>query len=443
MFAIHLTRLNQPAGWLVGEFSLEEMWRMVDRIRIGEHGFALVVAPDGELIAHGDPDKKALVAQARNMSGAPAGRGASATSTTTRRSSLEYTTTTGASNLGVAARIPPLGWTVIVEQPTSEAYANATQLRAPAASSRSCVALLVMVVVGYLFGRSFITPILHAASARRTTSPPASSSTRVDITTGDEFARPRRRRSTRWPTGWSSCRKTSSGRSARRCSAASPPAWSTTCRIRFRTSATARACSLRDDVDAGVARTCSGAPSSASSTTLKRFMDDLRNVVKPKPIERFAMDVNAVGAEIVESMRPEGERNGVAVEARYAPGPLVIDGDRFALGRVYRNLITNAIQATAAGRPRDRSRPRASATTSRSASTDTGSGIPADRLSRDLRRLRHDQAPRPRPRPGHLQAHRRAARRHDRRRERGRAAARRSRCGFRRATIVRSQAAAS
>ena len=40
MFAIHLTRLNQPAGWLAGEFSLEEMWRMVDRIRIGEHGYA-------------------------------------------------------------------------------------------------------------------------------------------------------------------------------------------------------------------------------------------------------------------------------------------------------------------------------------------------------------------------------------------------------------------
>ena len=64
-FAIHLTRLNQPAGWLAGEITLEEMWRMVDRIRIGEHGFAMVVAPGGELIAHGDPDKKALVAQAR------------------------------------------------------------------------------------------------------------------------------------------------------------------------------------------------------------------------------------------------------------------------------------------------------------------------------------------------------------------------------------------
>jgi len=36
VFAIHLTRLNQPAGWLAGEFSLEQMWRMVDQIRIGD-----------------------------------------------------------------------------------------------------------------------------------------------------------------------------------------------------------------------------------------------------------------------------------------------------------------------------------------------------------------------------------------------------------------------
>src|SRR5262245_18783978 len=33
-FGVHLTRLGEPAGWLVGELSVEEMWRMVDRIRI-------------------------------------------------------------------------------------------------------------------------------------------------------------------------------------------------------------------------------------------------------------------------------------------------------------------------------------------------------------------------------------------------------------------------
>jgi signal transduction histidine kinase len=115
-------------------------------------------------------------------------------------------------------------------------------------------------------------------------------------------------------------------------------------------------------------------------TTIKRFLDDLHSIVKPKPLERFAMDVNVVVKEVADSMRGEGERTGVAVEANFAPEALTITGDRFALGRVFRNLITNAIQATEAGG-------RVTITTSRVGShaqvnvSDTGSGIPADRLS--------------------------------------------------------------
>ena len=113
---------------------------------------------------------------------------------------------------------------------------------------------------------------------------------------------------------------------------------------------------------------------------LKRFMDDIRNIAKPKPIERFPVDVNGSVAEIVDSMRAEGERHGVTVDAQYGTGRLVIEGDRFALGRVYRNLITNAIQATAPGG-------RVSIATRRVGDhveisvTDTGSGIPADRIA--------------------------------------------------------------
>ena len=53
LFVIHLKRLGEPAGWLVGQFSLEEMWGTVDRIRIGAHGYGMVVASNGVLIAHG------------------------------------------------------------------------------------------------------------------------------------------------------------------------------------------------------------------------------------------------------------------------------------------------------------------------------------------------------------------------------------------------------
>jgi signal transduction histidine kinase len=102
--------------------------------------------------------------------------------------------------------------------------------------------------------------------------------------------------------------------------------------------------------------------------------------VKPKPIERFAMDVNGSVGDMVESMRSEAERNALEIRAHYADGPLVIQGDRFALDRVYRNLITNAIQATPAGGT-------ITVTTARSADRveicvrDTGSGIPPERLA--------------------------------------------------------------
>ena len=73
--------------------------------------------------------------------------------------SQEYTDEDGHSQLGVAARIAQLGWTVIVEQPTREAYANAAVLQRQLAIAIS-IAALGMITVGYLFGRSFINPIL-------------------------------------------------------------------------------------------------------------------------------------------------------------------------------------------------------------------------------------------------------------------------------------------
>jgi signal transduction histidine kinase len=375
VFAIHLTRLNQPAGWLAGEFSLEEMWRMVDQIRIGDHGFAMVVAPGGELIAHGDPDKKALVAQTRNMSGHRLFAAARARQDAAPVSQ-EYVDEDGRSSLGVAARIAQLGWTVIVEQPTREAYASATELQRQLVVAIS-IALLGMITVGYLFGRTLINPIL---ALKRATHDVAAGllGARVDIRTGDEFSdlgdafnamadrlvhlqdEVKRQE-----------RQAMFGRvAAGLVHDLSHPIQNIGNSTRLL---------LRDDVDAE-SKDMFRVTIERELQTLKRFMDDLRHVVKPKPIERFAMDVNGSVAEIVESMRGEGDRNGVTVDAQYAPGPLVIEGDRFALGRVYRNLITNAIQATEPGG-------RVTIVTGRAGDqveikvSDTGSGIPPERIS--------------------------------------------------------------
>jgi signal transduction histidine kinase len=373
-FAVQLKRLNQPTGWLAGEFNLEEMWRMVDRIRIGEHGFAMVIAPGGQLIAHGDSDKKALIAAGYNMSTHPlvaaerAGSGSAPVS-------LEYLDDRQR-ELGVATRIPELNWTVMVEQPTSEAYASATKLTEQLVVAIS-MALLVMIAIGYLFGgRSFIIPIL---ALKRATQAVAAGQldARVDIRTGDEFAElgdSFNTMATRLVELQEEVKRQERQAMFGRMAAGivhdlSHPIQNIGNSVRLL---------MRGDVDPE-SRELFRNTIERELGTLKRFMEDLRNVVKPRPIERFVMDVNSSVSEIVESMRAEGERNGITVEANYAQGPLFIDGDRFALGRVYRNLITNAIQATQPGG-------RVTIATIRSdghaiiSVADTGSGIPAERL---------------------------------------------------------------
>jgi signal transduction histidine kinase len=374
-FAIHLMRLNQPSGWLAGEFSLEEMWRMVDQIRIGDHGFALVVAPDGQLIAHGDPDKKAFVAQSRNM-GAHGLVAASRVKTDGLPVSLEYADDNGQSELGVAARIPQLGWTLIVEQPTREAYASAMQLQRQLVIAISA-ALLVMIAVGYLFGRSFITPILALTRATHAVAS-GQLDTRVDIRTGDEFqdlGESFNTMANRLIELQENVKRQERQAMFGRVAAGLVhdllhPIQNVGNNTRLL---------LRQDLDSEARLEC-GRVIDREMTTIRRFLDDLHGIVKPKPLERFAMDINLAVKEIVDSMKTEGERTGVAVEAQYASAALTINGDRFALGRVFRNLITNAIQATEAGG-------RVAVTTARVGGdvevkvTDTGSGIPADRLA--------------------------------------------------------------
>jgi signal transduction histidine kinase len=375
VFAIHLTRLNQPSGWLAGEFNLEEMWRMVDHIRIGDHGYALVIAPGGELIAHGDPDKKALVAKTTNMASHPLIATARAQIDGTPVS-REYVDGDGQAALGVAARIAQLGWTVIVEQPTAEAYASATVLQRQLVVTIS-LALMVMISVGYLFGRSFIIPILalkrgtHAVAAGQL-------DTRVDIRTGDEFGDLGDAFNTmadRLVQLQEDVKRQERQAMFGRVAAGlvhdlSHPIQNIGNSLRLLE---------RDDLDAE-SRDLFRRTIEREIATLKRFMDDLRHLVKPQPVERFAMDVTASVADIVEAMRGEAERNGLTFDTSYADGPLLINGDRFALGRVYRNLLSNAIQATEPGG-------RVTIATARNGDrievcvTDTGSGIPEDRLA--------------------------------------------------------------
>jgi signal transduction histidine kinase len=112
---------------------------------------------------------------------------------------------------------------------------------------------------------------------------------------------------------------------------------------------------------------------------IKRVLDDLRNVARPIPLERFPIDVNKAIAELVDSMLPTAENAGVTLETELVFGPLYVEGDLFALNRVYRNLITNALQATP---PRGQVVVRTLRQSDQAVIevADTGCGIPPERL---------------------------------------------------------------
>jgi signal transduction histidine kinase len=371
---VKLAQLGQNAGSLVGEISLEEMWRMVDRIRVGDQGYALVVAANGQLIAHGNSNEKPRVARGDNLATQPLVRLVHG-QRNAGPASLEYANEVGVQMLGVAAPLELLNWTVMVEQPRSEAYAVADVL------TRQLIyiiglALLVSVSVGYFFGRSFIRPIfalmrgtLAVADGRL--------DERVTIRSRDEFQE--------LGDAFNSMADklvelTEDVRKKERQAMFGRMAAGLVHDLSHPVQNIGNSCKLIVRVfDDPEYRQTFTRTVDREMETLKRVLDDLRNVARPAPVERFPLDVNRSVADIVESMRGFADESGVSIEAKFASEPVIIEGDMFALRRVYGNLITNAIQATQAGgrvtiaTARNRDKVEVSV-------ADTGSGIPAERL---------------------------------------------------------------
>ncbi|HEV8315792.1 MAG TPA: sensor histidine kinase [Vicinamibacterales bacterium] len=369
--AIVAIRLS-GGGWLVGLLNLEELWRMVNRIRVGDHGVALLVSGPGQLLAHGDPAERSRVARGENMLLHPL-------IMALQRSpngpvSAEYQGTHGPV-LGVAAPVTALQWTVVVEQPTSEAFAIASRLQLQLGVAIGA-ALLLMVVAGYKSGRSFIQPIFALMRGTRALAE-GHLGERVPVDSTDELGQLGQafnNMADRLVELQEDVRKKERESMFGRVAVGlvhdlSHPIQNigNSCKLIVK---------MFDDVDY---RESFRKTVERELSEVKRMMDDLRNIAKPLPLEKFPIDVNRALGELVESMQTTAERAGLTIDRRLVFGPLYIEGDLFALNRVYRNLIVNAFQATAPGgevivrtmRQNDVAVIEVA---------DTGCGIPTDRL---------------------------------------------------------------
>jgi signal transduction histidine kinase len=277
--------------------------------------------------------------------------------------------------LGVGARLSALGWTVMVEQPVAEAFAIPIGLQNQLVIAIA-LALMAMLAVGYFWGSSFIQPIM--ALTRGTQALAAGRlDERVGVSSKDELGQLAvafNQMADKLVELQEDVRKKERQAIFGRIAVGlvhdlSHPIQNigNSCKLIVK---------MFDDIEY---RQQFRTTVERELAQVKRVLDDLRNIARPLPLERFPIDVNKALAELAESMQSTAEHGGLTLDTQLLLGPLYIEGDLFALNRVYRNLITNAFQATA---PRGRIVIRTMRQEGHAVIeiADTGCGIPTERL---------------------------------------------------------------
>jgi signal transduction histidine kinase len=368
---------QEDLGWLVARLSLEELWRFVDGARVGREGFALVVSDEGQLVAHGNPSKKRLVAlPSESQRALPEVQLLARVPPGDQRFVDSFTDSDGRHILVTGARVPGLGWNVMVEQPADEAFGVTAVLQRQLLAA-ILLALLGTVVLGWFWARSFITRISALKNATG-----AIAEGRLDERVaiggrdeirqlGDSFNAMADKLVELQENVRKQERQAMFGRiAAGLVHDLSHPIQNigNSCKLIVK---------LFDDLEY---RETFRRTVEREMVMIKRVLEDLHNIARPIPLERFPVDMNRAVSEVVESMQQHAETAGITLRAELSPESPFIDGDVFALGRVYRNLILNAIQATAPGGV-------VSVAVNGTAEQvhvrvqDTGCGIPPDRLS--------------------------------------------------------------
>jgi len=343
--AIPLQGGSEEPGWIIAEISLEELWRTVDRIKVGTSGYALLLDDHFGLVAHGNPNDKPLIA-----SQSPATNDEQELATAARKSQVptdprRILNSRQEELLAVGSAIDNPRWTVLVEQPTRDAFSLLVALKAQLFVAIG-LALSGTVLLGWLWGRSFIqrifalTRVTRAIADGRMDERVALSGQDEIRQLGDAFNSMADRLVELQEEIRKQERQAMFGRiAAGLVHDLSHPIQNigNSCKLIQKMFEDAE---YRETFKRTVER---------ELVIIKRVLDDLRNIARPIPLERFPVDLNRTVADAAEAMEQHAETAGLTLRTELTPENVYIEGDVFALGRVYRNLILNAIQATAPG----------------------------------------------------------------------------------------------
>lgn len=387
--AIPVKVLGEVQGAVVGQLNLIEMWKLVDSIRIGFEGHAFVVSKEGLLIAHGLNSAKERVFRQERIGGLPIAEAA----LKGEMRSLVYKDQGGVELIGVSAPIESLGWGLVIEQPTREAYAISTRLTHQL-TILVLIFLFLMILIGMIGGRrSVVAPIRELIRGIREVGG-GNLAKKVKILTRDEFlelGEAFNMMTERLSVLEENIRRNERAVLLGRIASGlvhdlKHPIESigNSSRLMIQKYDDPK---MREVYEAVVKR---------ELANLNRFLENLRHLSRPTPIQPVAMGLSPFFDDFLEAFRMDPrcviEKAGeapvdqvtdgkVRISVNMDPPDLKIWADRFALERVLKNLITNAIEAMPDGGKLAIAARTAPPNLTEISISDTGSGIPPDRLN--------------------------------------------------------------
>jgi len=313
----------RPGSALCTTLDLLELQRQVQRIRVGEKGYALAFDRTGKLLAAGSGAMRAAVLSRDPVAESPL----AAALLTGTPAPARLRNGEGLDVLAGWAALPALGWTIAVEQPAEEALRGARTALGLLAFG-AAVTLFLSISVGYLLVRRMLTA-LELEERFRTAGKIAAGVThdlghRLTIL-----------------------------RQIEELAAMNDPDYLP--RIRE---------SLASEV-----------------ATLRRFVTDFSDLTREaKPQDFLPIELNTFADSVLAGAQGYAREANVALEVQRAPSELWVRGDRYLLERAALNLTRNAIEASKPG-SRVRLRVDRSDGGAVLAVEDQGAGIPPDRIA--------------------------------------------------------------
>lgn len=337
VISIPIYSLNKIDGALVAVINLVSMWNLVDEIKIGESGYTYVVSSSGVLIAHGRGDEKARVLRHEKFNDFEIVKKA----LTGKSVSSIYINKSGEKVLGVATPITQAGWVVVIEQPTKEAL-EATRLMTIHLIGLIVSALLVMITLGIKGSNKIIEPLRELIKGTKELSK-GSLNYRVKIDTEDEFKE--------LGNAFNSMaqdltelqeeikqneRSTTFGKIA--------AGLVHDLKHPIKTIENSSKLIEKKFSDPEYIQTFQKVVEREFSN-INRFLDDLYNLTHQTRLVIIKLDITNELKDAIESFKDEADKKNISICLSIPPEIPKMLGDKFALQRVFKNIISNAIDA--------------------------------------------------------------------------------------------------